>query len=492
VESSDCSPAIVRQATRSAVLGFVLVALLQVYILSAGGVWPLPSYSAYYARQADAFTNGQAHLLQRPVPGLTALPDPYDPDANRPYRKSEGVHDCVLYEGKFYLYWGPMPAVLLVPFRAIAPYIAGRPATIGDEWLVLAFMLGTTLFVTLLIRRLYLQHFSDRPAGLVAAGIAAYGLATPTLHFLARPAVYEAAIAGGQCFLMLGLWLLSRAWPTGAGRRWWLLAGAALGAAVASRVSLAIGVTAVGVVVAAHCLMHVARGNRAAWQSLAAFATPLVLAAAVLVAWNVVRFGKPLEFGQQYQLTGANYRATPALFGPANAVPGLWSYSVRPVAVDGVFPFVRARSGESTFPDGITLPPAYESYEPIAGLLPTTPIIIFALIPLLRLMRRNQPRELRTTVLLVALAGGLGFAPVPFMIGSTHRYLMDLWPAAAVLAAVGMMMIRRPGPGGRPLRLGIAALLIWTAGVGVLLGHTGYYEHFRTWNKPWYLTLGGK
>src|SRR5687767_4877360 len=70
----------------------------------------------YHQMMAEAFLAGQTSLLIRPAPELLALPDPYDPQANAPYR----VHDLSLYGGEYYTYWGPAPALLwFAPIRAL-------------------------------------------------------------------------------------------------------------------------------------------------------------------------------------------------------------------------------------------------------------------------------------------------------------------------------------------------------------------------------------
>jgi hypothetical protein len=82
----------------------------------------------YYDELADAFLAGQLHLLRPPPQELLALPDPWDPNANRslrmmPYTPGErfpGVHDLTLYNGKLYVQWGPLPALVLVPLHWIA------------------------------------------------------------------------------------------------------------------------------------------------------------------------------------------------------------------------------------------------------------------------------------------------------------------------------------------------------------------------------------
>jgi hypothetical protein len=226
--------------------------------------------------------------------------------------------------------------------------------------------------------------------------------------------------------------------------------------------------------------------RRAEWKKLATFATPLIACAIALAAYNVARFGSVTEFGQKYQLTGANYRATPSLFSTANAAPSTWSYLLRPFAVGPGFPFVEGRGGEETFPDWINRPAYYESKEAIVGILISTPLIALAVVPLVQLLRRRHPGP---TIPLLLLSGTLAFAPILLAIGSTQRYQMDLWPSLAILTSLGLWYALDRGT--ILLRAIAVTMLIWTLGLGLLMSASGYYQHLKTWNPPLYRQLGG-
>ena len=78
---------------------FAGVAAFLIYSLFAwrsGPIWQ-NSGAAYFNYLADAFLHGQSHL--RIIPPLTV--------------------DLALHNGKYYLYWPPFPAVLLMPFVAL-------------------------------------------------------------------------------------------------------------------------------------------------------------------------------------------------------------------------------------------------------------------------------------------------------------------------------------------------------------------------------------
>jgi len=429
------------------------------------------------------------------------------------------------------------------------------------------------LFLSLIARRLWDRFFSDRPFWTLFFGIVVAGLSTPLAYLLARSAVYEAAIMGGQFFLLGAIWLLlpgskqnSRTGlqPAGvkvdradpligafmggsvfrerllspehtahaakvmrrAGRPWQCartaapqersdpvpspirlaLAGLMLSLAVGSRVSLAIAVIAVGLVV---CTWLALRGRSIGFRWLAprllAFGAPLLISAALLATYNHARFGNWIEFGQKYQLTGNNYKATPALFSLANLPPSLYSYTLRPVYLLAGFPFVEARKGDGTFPAFIRLPEHYEYNEPIAGLLLVTPFAWLAVIPVgwtllfaRRVWMKKSPshadRPLARVILLVGLAAGLGFAPVLFMVGSTMRYLADLAPGLMVLALLGVWIRGRSLSGNRRgsriFHGAVLTMAVWSVGFGLLLSVNGYYQHFRSFNPELAARLG--
>src|SRR5713101_86638 len=70
--------------------------------------------SDYYNLLSDAFLAGRLSLVVEPSKELLNLPDPYDPSLNAKFR----LHDASLYKGKYYLYFGPVPAVtFFIPFR---------------------------------------------------------------------------------------------------------------------------------------------------------------------------------------------------------------------------------------------------------------------------------------------------------------------------------------------------------------------------------------
>lgn len=437
--------ALSRSAGFFAGLGFAIVLLIYLWYLTSGTMTTWTPYSSYFDKLGSAFYAGQLHLLERPPDALLALDNPYD------YRNREGIGylwDALLYQGKYYYYWGPVPGLAVWMVKLIA----GPQVVVEDQHLILAFTTGLNLVVALLLLRLRAVLYPNVPAWTLLALVLLAGLAVPVLWLVNRPSVYEVAIAGGQFFLLLGLFAAVRyVTRLNSSPAWLLIAGLAWGAAVNCRLNLAL---AVGF----FCLLLAWREFRSHRQlapavtRIAWLAAPLIIWAAAAGWYNAARFGSVLETGHRYQLTGmaltGNYSDT---FSAAYILPSLYSYLIRPLAViPGDFPFVFAPFiQESMWPWWIRLPEHYYYPEPVAGVLAAVPAIWAVFLPLLGWAREGwlwineywEPRRANPAERWVGflLAGGAVSLLLPLLmfISSSMRYLADVVPVLVILAAIG-------------------------------------------------------
>jgi hypothetical protein len=484
---------------RAAALAALLsaIVLLYLWLISAGLMTSWPEYTAKYDLLADAFLHGQTHLLLEPPSELLALSDPYDPVANAPYR----LHDALLYRGHYYLYWGPAPALLAALVKGVAGF-----RSVPDASLVFAFLLGYLLSVALLLFEVRRQYFPALRWGMVLPGILVAALGNPLPFLLARAGVYEAAITGGQFFLVAGLYWGITAFRGKWGLCWRLaLAGLCWALAVHCRLSL-------GPAVAVLTLLLVWRLYRRSLRALpfCALAAPLVLGAFLLGLYNDLRFGSWTDFGLRYQLSGLGTPAAldPIMTSSRYVLPNASRYLFGRPQLQDTFPFVTAPWRV----DPVPLPPTfhipyYYLREPVAGICFTSPFALLAALPLLFLVRslgarlrsRSAPPPSRPeagagwVALLLACAALLGIAPPLFLVGSTMRYLADTSPALLLLATLGFWQLDRllePSPVVRTLAATGAGLLLGaTVLCGTLLGVTGYYNHFQVHNPQLLRTL---
>jgi hypothetical protein len=469
--------------------------LTYVWLVSVGRWTDWPSTTDYYEMLANAFHNGQTHLMIDPDPRLLELPDPYDYEARGdipiPW-------DAVLYEGKFYLYWGPAPGVILAGLRMFIP------VEIGDEYLVFGFVTGFLFFSIHLILAIWRDLFQDSPWWIVIPGVLVAGFGNPIPWLLTRPEVYEVAISCGQLFLIAGIFWAFTALRSTKPVKWKLaLAGISWAFAMGSRINLALAIIFMVGIVGFRIyrntlkvrLFHI---DIWAWVALLA---PLVLGAIGLGWYNHVRFGSMVEFGHRYQLTRENYYLQQDIvLSGAYIVHNLYNYLVNSIRFLPVFPFVKPIWGKlNIWPFNIWAPKSYR-IEQVAGVLITTPYVWFALISALILFRhiyrrRNVPSDpLKNAIgssekwLIIALLGAmiLEFSPLLVFHTTTMRYLTDFVPTLVLLSTIGSYQVYRQTSEHTARRKAFLTVLIITALISALLGFllsvTGYAARFENLN----------
>jgi len=135
----------------------------------------------HYEYLVDGFLKGQTSLSVEPAPELLRLRDPYDPARNGPWR----LWDASLYRGRFYLYFGPTPALVMLPWRvATGHHLPQRLA-------VAAFGAAGMAALALLIAGVRRRHFPGL-GPCAAAGILIVAMCASWLPVtIRRPDVWE-------------------------------------------------------------------------------------------------------------------------------------------------------------------------------------------------------------------------------------------------------------------------------------------------------------
>jgi hypothetical protein len=390
---------------------------------------------AYYNLLVDGFTAGQLHLKADVPPGLAALPDPYDPEANQAFRRQHRLHDVSYYDGKLHLYYGVTPALVL-----FGPYHWLTGGYLLNKQAVFVFSALGFLASTALLRACWRRYFPAVPGIAVALAVAALGLLNSIPELLRIPAVCEVAISCGYAFVMvalLALWYALHADRHSV--RWLAVASASYGLAVAARPSLLFGTAALLVPVVAAWREHrnapgtVAHLHGRSRQLLAAL-LPLMLVGCGLAAYNYARFGDIFEFGQQYQL--ASDRQDTARHFNLGFLSFNWRvYFLSWVPWTGTFPFLAE-------PATLDPPPGHVAVESGHGILTNTPLNLFAF-ALVFLWRENW-RERFGALRVWLIAAMTVFATSTLVIGSYYwtvlRYQTEFQPVLTLLACIGVFV----------------------------------------------------
>jgi hypothetical protein len=468
------------------VTALFLVAVLAFYFWTAASSGPVhfdKSGSGYYGLIADALRHGDLALRIDPPQALLDLPNPYDPAANGQNQPGAQLHDLSLRDGHLYAYWGPTAAIVLfAPFQLIGIEIPQALA-------VALFGFLGFLFSALTLRFLTRRFLPGTPRWALAAGTVflAFGNAVP--FALRRPAVYEVAITCALCFAMLGLWLLVTGWfgerPS---RRRLAAAGLAFGLTMVSRPNL-------GALAIVPLILALVAWRRAAWpegltrrEAVVALAAPFLACGVLLAAYNVARFGSPLEFGQKYQLAGAD-PATLKNFDPAFIPSGLFLYLLAPPRPTALFPFLQL-SSPPTLP--WAKPDGFDWVEATGGALILAPLLLWIL--LLPVIGRRLEPDLRRLLLALVAAGAVVVFAMSFILaGTTQRYEVDFMALLSLPALmIWMVTLARTRP--RTWRRRLAAgsgliVLAWGSLAGLAISFTGYDNLLQANHPKLYLHL---
>jgi tetratricopeptide (TPR) repeat protein len=383
----------------------------------------------YYNLLVQGFRAGHLSLNKAVPPGFTHLADPYDPGQSGLYRFAPyGLHDMSYYKGRFYLYFGITPAVLL-----FWPYamLTGRYLSYGAAGVIFC-AIGLLAGVYLLCA-LWRRYFAEVCVWVVAACALAFGLATGVLVMLARCKVNEVSISCGYGLAMLALAAIWKALHESSRREPWLVAASvAYGLAIGARPSLLLGAVILLLPVAcAH------RERRPISGLLMAAVVPIGLIGLGLMLYNALRFDNPFEFGQRYQLAPERQFAM-RFFSPHYFWFNVRLYFLQPMRWRAHFPFLC----EISVPP---IPAGYAEIEDVIGVLTSIPLVWLALAAPLAWRNRPEPDAaiLQYFVVAVTLLVGGSVATLLFYNSAILRYEVDFLPALLLLAAVGVLGLER-------------------------------------------------
>jgi Flp pilus assembly protein TadD len=390
---------------------------------------------AYYNLLADGFRKGQLSVAIEAPPELSRLPDPYAPTANAVYRKhmfEEGrLHDMSFYKGRLFLYFSPIPALLL-----FWPYHALSGGYLFHSTAVAIFCSVALLIAAGLIHACWRRYFSHvHPAWLATVALA-LGMANSASAMFFRPDVWEVPIS---CALMLTMATLAALWQAlhdpKRRNRWLMLASLAFALVIATRPVLLFGAF-----ILVLPLVETWRDSatdagvrrRRILCGLGGIAVPLMVVGILAALYNYLRFDNPLEFGQRFQLS--NDRHNDAQYFSWRF---LWfnfrMYFLSVPAWKASFPFI----GDVPLPEK---PLGHAGVENSYGILTNTPVALFVLIlPLAwrQIAARSAPLALFLLATLLLFAANATLLCSFF--GACMRYQVDFHPPLVVATCIAFL-----------------------------------------------------
>ena len=355
-------------------------------------------------------------------------------DVDEEVASLEGFH----HDGKTYLYFGIVPALLHAPTALVTDALDGR--------LVIVSMLGALALAVWATGRLVWRArvwmrgdgpWSRREILAGALFVGGVGLSSPLLFLSARALVYHEAIAWGVAFTLLTFDLLLAWWA----RPSWKAFGLAVLAAVAalnSRSSVGLGAA-----VAVLALVVIRAVHQRAWRDVALGIALALLPFVLYTSVNYARFGSLTQIPFRAQgindfdphrreMLARNHDTIVGLqFVPTTFVDYLRPDGIR---LQRLLPWITYRPGTTVIGDV-----EFDTLDRSASVPVEAPALcILTAVGVGALIRRR-----RHAVAWAVLGGAalVGVGPTLAIGFTANRYLADFVPALVVLGAVGVWTV---------------------------------------------------
>ncbi len=253
-----------------------------------------------YIRQFDAWKKGQIELDLEVDRRLAALENPYDPN-ERSKSHARYNWDYAFFDGKYYSYFGIAPILTVhAPIYAVT----GKLPDIPTACLILA--IAAVIATAFAYREIVLRFINKPNLWLFLLGLAGSVSASGVYLGVLCSDMYYVAVLSAQVFSMAFVALAVRSMRE---EKLWarmimlIFAAIALTLTVWSRPTVALMCVAVFPLFIEFIFKIRKDTIKDGILTVASFALPLMVGAAAVMLYNNARFGSPLDFGANYQLT---------------------------------------------------------------------------------------------------------------------------------------------------------------------------------------------
>lgn len=371
-------------------------------------------YDFYSYHFVKALSHGSISLEEEPDERLLDMENPYD--AHGRYeagiiRYRDYFWDSALYNGKYYVYFGILPVLLIfLPYHLITGKFL--ISAVG----VLIFSILSAIAIKALIEIIFKRFFKEVPFKYMVFSLMIMLFGSQILILNGIPRLYEVPIAAGLFFAITGINFIlisikeSKIHYLGIFEGAWCLA-----LAVACRPTELLASLVVLPILLKLFIQNV-KNRKDIIKNIIAIAIPYLVVGMLLMIYNYARFGSVLEFGAKYQLTIndmkhlSNRFATIgmglvcSLFSIPNCIPN--------------FPFIYYHNNLATFYG------YYYIENMIGGLFILVPIC-FAIFKLPIVYKKSENKELVKFIITLTVVGMLICILSIMMGGSMQRYIVD-------------------------------------------------------------------
>ena len=290
---------------------FIIFAIFFLFALCTTFSFKISSIDGgYYQLQANAFLKGKIRLLIEPSTQLLALPNPYDPIQNGSYR----LHDALLFHNHYYLYWGPVPAIVRILFFNQFP----------EQFFIFFYVTGCVILYYFIINKIKASYFPKINTIFFCFALISGCFNGAILNLLASSGIYYEAIAAAQFFFLSGF-LFTTHYLSNKRGSYLFLSAIFYILSIFSRISYLFPCFFIGLYYLIGQFKSLIRKRQL--RKLSSLTTVFLLFSPYLIGifliclYNFLRFGNFLEFGLQYQLAGIDMSLNYPKFTSIHNIP---------------------------------------------------------------------------------------------------------------------------------------------------------------------------
>ena len=247
------------------------------------------------------------------------------------------MFDYALYKGKYYVYFGIFPVLMLyLPYRVIT----GMDMTDAASLLIITSFLIPGFYM--LLREIIRRFFKSTPLALhiLLVVVAIFGSSLPAI--LSEPLVYSVAILSGVTLIIWGGFFLLKAFPFVEHTKLLLLGSSCMALAVACRPTLLL-YSILMVPFSAFSYKEYHKQKKHGKELLVAVLSiviPYAAVAGLLMVYNQIRFDSPFQFGMVYNLTAVPSKQ-PAVDILEMFPIAVYEYLFKTPVFEHLFPFIK-------------------------------------------------------------------------------------------------------------------------------------------------------
>ncbi len=377
-------------------------------------------YPDFYCNDfTKSIISGSFHLKQEPNKQLLELENPYD--TTQRVRSRDGW-DIALFNGKFYVYFGILPELILfVPYMLIEHTFL--PSGVG----VLIFSILTIIALGMLLLEILKKWFIKVPFKLWFYSEVILLSGSIVFNLIGRPELYEVVTAASLCFSIYGILFAFKFFVNNSQKYIDLIVACVfLALSVACRpTSLLISLIIVPPIIK-QCVKNI-KEKKHIINLIICVAIPYLTVGILLMIYNYIRFKNIFEFGAKYQLTVNDM--TNLKYRLMTIPVGLYTAFFKIPHFTSEFPFIKR--------DGTTIPffGFFYTEDNIGGLFALVPTTI-AIFTAKKTKFKNK--EIKYMVYSFIIVGILISVISIIKAGVLQRYLADY---AWLLIIAGLVIL---------------------------------------------------